>query len=433
MRTSNTPLSRCLSHPSFLTAWCVVASFGTYACMYGFRKPFTAATYGADPFEPGVKTLFVTAQVFGYMLSKFIGIKVISEMPPARRANFLLMLIGCAEVALLLFAVTPAFVKPVCLFLNGLPLGMVFGLVLGFLEGRRLTEAFVAGLCASFIVADGVVKSVGAWLLGTGVSEEFMPFAAGLVFLLPLTGFVWMLRHIPEPTAADVEARSARTPMNRCDRLDWFRRHGVGLSLIVLAYLLITILRSLRADFAPELWRALGSEGEPSVFARSETLVAFGVMLASGLVVFVRDNRRALAAAFLIALGGLALIVVSLVGISAGGLGGFPFMVMVGLGLYLPYVVVHTTIFERVIAITRDKGNIGYLMYLADSFGYLGYVVVMFGKRLLRRDAALLDWFQLVGWCVALPSMIALAVSWWTFARHPATSGRGESATVSAK
>jgi hypothetical protein len=28
-----------------LSVWCVVAAFGTYFCMYAFRKPFTAATY----------------------------------------------------------------------------------------------------------------------------------------------------------------------------------------------------------------------------------------------------------------------------------------------------------------------------------------------------------------------------------------------------
>jgi Family of unknown function (DUF5690) len=36
---------------------------------------------------------------------------------------------------------------------------MVFGLILGFLEGRRHTEALTAGLCASFILADGTSKS----------------------------------------------------------------------------------------------------------------------------------------------------------------------------------------------------------------------------------------------------------------------------------
>ena len=51
------------------------------------------------------------------------------------------------------------------MFLNGLPLGMIWGLIFGFLEGRRTTEFLGSILCASFIVSSGVVKAVGAWLL----------------------------------------------------------------------------------------------------------------------------------------------------------------------------------------------------------------------------------------------------------------------------
>lgn len=151
----------------------MVAAFGTYFCMYGFRKPFTTI---AD--EPGqvlvwglsFKVVLVISQTLGYMLSKFIGIKVISEMPRQRRAAAILVLIGCAELALLGFGLLPRPWSAVCLFLNGLPLGMVFGLVLGFLEGRRATEALAAGLCTSFILADGMTKSVGSWLLAQQVS-----------------------------------------------------------------------------------------------------------------------------------------------------------------------------------------------------------------------------------------------------------------------
>lgn len=35
-----------MAQPWFLTLWCVLAAFGAYACMYGFRKPFTAAGFG---------------------------------------------------------------------------------------------------------------------------------------------------------------------------------------------------------------------------------------------------------------------------------------------------------------------------------------------------------------------------------------------------
>ncbi len=36
-----------LQHPSgvFFIVWCLLASFGTYFCMYAFRKPFNTGLY----------------------------------------------------------------------------------------------------------------------------------------------------------------------------------------------------------------------------------------------------------------------------------------------------------------------------------------------------------------------------------------------------
>jgi hypothetical protein len=431
MNTSGTPvarsvatdsrLARAFNHPWFLSLWCVLAAFGAYACMYGFRKPFTAATFVNEPFHAGFKTWLVLAQVLGYTLSKFIGIKVIAEMSPNRRAGVLLGLIVAALAALFLFGVVPPPLNLVCLFLNGLPLGMVFGLVLGFLEGRKLTEAFVAGLCASFILADGFTKSAGAWLLTLGVKEQWMPFCAGLLFLLPLVLFVWMLRQIPPPSADDVAARSERVPMNRSERWAMFRRYAPGLMAITLAYLMVTVLRSMRADFAPELWAALGTKVDPGVFTRSETLVALGVLVVNGLVVLVRDNRRAFFLALSIALSGLGVIALALIGSDAGRLSPFAFMVLLGFGLYVPYVAVHTTIFERLIAMTRDRGNIGYLLYLSDAFGYLGYVTVMAIRNFVGVKGDFLPFFQTTSWITAAVASGALVVAWGFFARHEKT------------
>ncbi len=44
-------------------AWALVAAFGTYFCMYGFRKPYTAATYNNTSFlGADYKTLLIIAQ-----------------------------------------------------------------------------------------------------------------------------------------------------------------------------------------------------------------------------------------------------------------------------------------------------------------------------------------------------------------------------------
>lgn len=409
---------------SFWAVWAAAAAFGTYFCMYGFRKPFTAASFaGTDVWGIDLKTLVVSTQVLGYMVSKFIGIKVISEMPPQRRALAILVLIALAELALVLFGVSPRPWNTAWLFFNGLSLGMVFGLVLGFLEGRRLTEALTAGLCASFILADGVTKSVGSWLLERGVAEDWMPSAAGLLFLGPLCIGVAMLSRIPLPTDHDIAERTARQQLNRGERWSLYGRYAGGLSMLIVMYLLLTVMRSVRGDFAPELWRGLGEPAAPGTFTRSELLVTLGILLASGCAVFVRDNR----AAFFVSLGtccaGFVLIGTALLGQQTRVIGAFPFMVMIGLGMYLPYVAMHTTVFERLLAMTRERGNLGFLMYVADAFGYLGYVFVMVTRNLWTTTGDFLQFFIWLCWLATGLAFVCLMLSWRYFAVRGSNTG----------
>lgn len=360
------------------SAYCIVAAFGTYFCMYAFRKPFTAATYeDSEWWGIGLKTILVGSQVAGYTLSKFIGIKVVSEMPPRYRAASILGLIAVAELALVAFGLTPPPWNAVWLFVNGLPLGMVFGLVLGFLEGRRVTEALSAGLCASFIVSSGFVKSVGRTLVVDYEVDPFwMPCLTGLLFVLPLLVCVGLLSQIPPPSAADERLRTRRAPMQHADRRAFFRRHWIGLIGLLVMYSMLTLIRSLRDDFGVEIWRDLGIN-EPDVFARSEFFVMLGVIVINGLAILIQNNRLAFLSSIGVIGMGFLVILGSIVGHRAGLFSPMAFMVLLGLGMYVPYVAFHTTVFERMIAAFREVGTIGYLMYLADAIGYLVYVAVM--------------------------------------------------------
>lgn len=394
----------------------VTAAFGAYFCMYGFRKPFTAASYAQlEWWGFSYKSLLVTSQVIGYTVSKFLGIVIVSGISPARRVRTILLLIGLAELTLLIHALTPEPWNLVFLFLNGLPLGMVFGLVLGFLEGRRTTEALTAGLCASFIVADGFSKSVGAWLLAEGVSQFWMPSAAGALFIPPLLLFCWMLSRIPPPTQLDLEQRRERPPLIGQERRQFFLRYATGLTILILAYLLLTVLRSVRADFAPEIWQGLGYNQQPDIFTRSELIVMIGVILANGLTVFIRNNRYAFFTALGTAFVGFALAGAGLVLWNESIIDGFTLMVLLGLGLYLPYVAVHTTILERLVAMTEDRGNLAYLMYLADSFGYLGYVGVMLARETLTARDNFIHFFLNLAGGVVIGSTILLIGCWLYF------------------
>jgi hypothetical protein len=190
---------------------------------------------------------------------------------------------------------------------------------------------------------------------------------------------------------------------------------------LVLVYLLITILRSVRADFAPEIWASLQGTVPPDIFAWSEMAVAAGVLALTGALVLLHDNRRAFFSGLALAVGGVVLVGVALTTVQGRAISPFAFMVLHGIGLYLPYIAVHTTLFERLIAMTRDRGTIGYLMYLADAFGYLGYVGVLLARAALGPPEIFLGFFLTLSWAIAGACLALLIPCWRYFATHPAT------------
>lgn len=388
--------------------------------MYAFRKPISAGTFvDVEVWDVGYKTALIVSQTLGYTLSKFLGIKFVSELPPQRRAMGILMLIAIAHGSLLFFALVPPPWGLIFIFINGLPLGMVFGLVLGFLEGRKVTELLAAGLCASFILASGVVKSVGqALIVYAGVTEYWMPFLSGTIFILPLLLATWLLAQIPPPTRVDMALRSQRAPMTRDDRRRVFRKHALGLVLLVTVFLFLTVLRSLRDDFAVEIWAEMGTSQQPSIFTVSEMIVMLGVVAINGAAFLINDNRRAFFSALGTVAAGFLSIACAAIAFEYKLISGFGFMIAVGIGTYVPYVAFHTTVFERLIATFKERANLSFLMYLADSFGYLGYVGILLFRSFSFANVSYVQLLRVSSLWIGLVATILMLFAIFYFARQ---------------
>ena len=411
------------AHPLAFSLFAGTAAFSTYFAMYAFRKPFTAATFedvaGWD-FSLDYKVALVIAQVLGYALSKVIGIKVISEMDHSRRALAIVGLIGLSWLALIGFALAPAPWNVAALFLNGLPLGLIWGLVFSYVEGRRTSEVLGAILCASFILSSGVVKSVGKALLNAGVPDLWMPAATGLVFVPLLLVSVLALSRIPPPNAADEAARIKRGPMDGPARADFLRVYGPGVALLVVAYVLFTAVRDLRDNFAAEIWSALGFGQTATIFTASELPVAVIALGALAAIMVVRDNLRAL------------LVIHGIVILGAGLLGGatlaFQFelispvvwMILSGAGLYMAYTPFNAMLFDRMIAATGRVGTAGFLIYLADASGYVGSVALLLFRNFGVADMDWLSFFIAICYAAAAVSLALVLASAVFFARRPA-------------
>lgn len=402
--------------------YATVAAFSSYFCMYAFRKPFAAATFeGEVLFNTAValKTTFVISQIIGYALSKFIGIKVLSELGRQRRSTLLVTLILIAQGALLLFAVAPPWLKVVAMFCNGLPLGMVWGLVVSYLEGRRTSDLMLAGLSCSFIVSSGTVKDVGKMLMSQGgVSESWMPFATGLVFLGPFVLSVWFLNQIPAPDQADEEERVERRPMDGAARWAFFRQLWPGLTLLLISYFFLTAFRDYRDNYGMEIFNQLGYGEAPGIFTITELPVAFGVMLAMGALNLVRDNRRGLLGAFLLMGAGMVLVTLASALMDAGVIGGAGWMILVGLGSYLTYVPFNSVLFDRMIAYTRVAGTAVFAIYLADALGYTGSIGVQLYRDLMAGDETRLAFFRGFTYFQGLSSIVLLSAAALYFMRR---------------
>ncbi|MEO5595422.1 MAG: DUF5690 family protein [Chitinophagaceae bacterium] len=405
--------------PYSLFAWAAFASFATYFCMYGFRKPFSATTFdGEKAFGISFKSALVVAQTFGYMTAKFIGIKFISEVNKAKRAFYILSLIGASHISLLLLALVPKPFNVFFLFTNGLSLGLIWGLVFSFIEGRKFTDMLALILSTNFIFSSGVAKSLSRVSIETWkIPEIYTPFVTGLLYIPLLLLAVWMLTKIPPPSAEESASRGARVTLNGKERIALFKKFFTGLVAITVINLLLTILRDVKDNYAVEILRVVKPSFKPAIFAQMETIAAVTVLLLLLLLTTFKNHFKSIAAHH-VAIGcGLFTILLSAWFLYQQMLDPVFNLVLNTIGVYVCYNTLQCLFLDRFIAAFRVKGNIGFFFYFMDSVGYLGSCFIIVNKEILNAKANWLNYFLAISFILGIIGVISIIISWIYFKR----------------
>ncbi len=397
----------------WFTLYVAIAAFGLYTCVYAFRKTFAAATFeDLSYLNVDYKVWLVIFQVCGYALSKFLGIKIISELHHHSRSIGILKMTGIAGLSWLLFGLIPAPYNIIFLFLNGLSLGLVWGMVFGFLEGRRVTEVLGAALSVSFIFSSGLCRSVGSYIMiHWAIPEKWMPFTASCLFIIPLLGFLILLDKVPPPSIEDEALRTKRQPMNGAERKRFIATFLPGIILFILAYMLLTAFRDFRDNFSAEVWKSVGYGNSPEIYTQTEIPISLAVLVVMGAVMLVRNNKKALMINHIIIIVGMILIGGGTFMFEKNMINPIWWMMLMGLGLYLGYVPFNSIFFDRLIATFRYTGTVGFIMYVADSFGYLGSIGVLFIKEFSDIKLSWLEFFILAGYIISILGTVLIAGS----------------------
>jgi hypothetical protein len=200
-----------------------------------------------------------------------------------------------------------------------------------------------------------------------------------------------VLRRLPPPSARDEAERVKRMPMTGAERAEFLKAYAPGLTAIVFAYVLLTGFRDFRDNFAAEIWTALGYGGEASIFSASELPVAVIALVGMAAVIVIRDNRRALMVILGIVAAGFAVLGLSTFAFQAHLISPLLWMILAGSGLYIAYNPINAVLFDRMVAASGREANAGFLIYVADSCGYLGSVALLLWRNF---GQASLNWLQ---------------------------------------
>ena len=377
---------------ALLILWAGGAALLSYSLVYALRKPYTAASFeGLTFMGSDYKVAVTTIQILGYVIAKFFGIKIISELKKENRFRFFVGSAILAELALVGFGLLEAPYNVAAMFVNGLSLGCMWGVIFSFIEGRKVTDILASLLGVSMVFSSGVAKSFGLFAMNEMQIDQFwMPAVIG-GFSLPLLVFMgYMLKRLPQPTAEDIALRNERVVLDGKGRVALFRKYAPILTLLFIGNFMLLVLRDIKEDF---LVNILDMSNQSSwLFARIDTIVTLIILGIFALFAFFRSNIRALLWLMTLVIAGCLTMTYVSFHYETLNLKAVTWLFIQSLSLYIAYLTFQTIFFDRFIACFRIKGNVGFFIALIDFIGYLGTVTLLSTKEFLNIE---LEWFAL--------------------------------------
>lgn len=375
-----------------LILWAGGAALLSYSLVYALRKPYTAAAFeGLTFLGSDYKVAVTTIQILGYVISKFFGIKLISELKRENRFRFFVASAVMAEAALVGFGLLPMPYNVIAMFVNGLLLGCMWGVIFSFIEGRKVTDILASLLGVSMVFSSGFAKSFGLFAMNDLHIDQFwMPAVIGGCALPVLVFMGYMLKRLPRPTAEDIALRNERVTLDGKGRKALFIKYAPILTLLFVGNFMLLVLRDIKEDF---LVNILDMSGQSSwMFARVDTIVTLVILGIFALFIFFRSNIKAIMGLMALVLAGCLTLTYVSFNYNTLDLQPVTWLFIISLSLYIAYLTFQTIFFDRFIACFRIKGNVGFFIAMIDFIGYIGTVTLLFTKESLNIET---DWFAL--------------------------------------
>jgi hypothetical protein len=220
-----------------------------------------------------------------------------------------------------------------------------------------------------------------------------------------------LLNQSPPPNEGDIAHRTLRKPMTSVERKNFIRQFGMALVPIVFAYALFTIVRDFCEDFANELWIETGYQNNAGIFAQTNTIIAIMALAIIGGFFLIKNNYKAFRASHFLIMAGVLLAVFTTILFNLNYISPFIWMLFATTGLYLAYLPFNCLYFERMLSTYKIEANVGFVMYIADAFGYLGTVAVLLIKEFIPIKYSWVNFFSFLFYSIGILGVILIVIS----------------------
>jgi MFS family permease len=382
-----------------------------YFLVYALRKAFTAATFdGLYLWGADYKVVVSICQIAGYLLSKYIGIKIVSELKRKHRLPAIILSTLGAELSLVFFGLIPYPMNFIMMFFNGLSLGCMWGFLFGYIEGRRLTDILAGFLGVSIVISSGAAKSFGLYVLSLNISPFWMPAIIGGIATPLLVGISCLLDRLPEPSAEEKNEKSERVPLNKNRRNALIRQYFTLLVPLFAVNILYTVLRDIKEDFLVDIVKHTDIRLSSFLFMRIDAVVMALLLVVLGSMIRIKENRRALVVLLILMFASSAVVFLSSLFFKSLSATPVMWLFLQSMGIYTAYLAFQTVFFDRFIACFKIKGNVGFFIYMSDFLGYLASCLFLFGKSFFKVHINWLEYYNTLATFVGITCMLSVGI-----------------------
>ena len=125
-----------------------------------------------------------------------------------------------------------------------------------------------------------------------------------------------------------------------------------------------------------------------------------------GALYLINDHQKALKINLAALIVGISLLLIATILFGWLHIPGMWWMILSGVGLFLPYILLNGIIFDRFVAAFSINANVGFIMYLADATGYLGSVLILLYKNLGPVDLSWKNFYLNTCMYLGMPALL---------------------------